>query len=140
VLTAFVEKRPLGATVVLDAGETTYGSYFVKRLPFVVIVDTEGNISAFSHPARVSREMLQAAATPGGSAPGDRPVSRVGRPSAGIEPDELRSPRVLDSSMRPFHTIGPWNAYKPGMQSPCAVGLAGSLRPGTGAAAGDRLT
>lgn len=61
VLDAFVKKQPIDAALVLDAGTTTYGNYFVKRLPFVVVIDTEGNIAAFSHPAQLSRETLEKA-------------------------------------------------------------------------------
>jgi len=52
------------ATIAFDRDDATYKAYFVKRLPFVVIIDVEGRVSAFTHPARVARARLEAAARP----------------------------------------------------------------------------
>lgn len=67
VLEEFLAKHPFKAAIAFDRGEATYDAYFVKSLPFVVIIDTAGRVSAFTHPARVTKAMLEAAAAPGAS-------------------------------------------------------------------------
>lgn len=69
VLTDFLKGRPFEAIVAFDREKTTFTNYFIAGLPFVVIIDSEGRISAFSHPARVTRAMLEAAVKPGAGPP-----------------------------------------------------------------------
>jgi len=40
----------MSATLVVDDGEKTYTNYWVRSVPFVVIIDTTGRISTFASP------------------------------------------------------------------------------------------
>ena len=54
VLRSFLADHPFKATIATDADGTTYRNYFVKGLPFVVIIDVDGR-SPRLRPLRRSR-------------------------------------------------------------------------------------
>jgi len=59
VLETFVAADPMRAELVLDDGDTTYGNYWVRSLPFVVIIDPGGRIRAFASPETLSAEQIR---------------------------------------------------------------------------------
>lgn len=64
VLDTFLSTHPMGADLVLDDRDKTYGNYWVRSLPFVVIIDTTGHISAFASPQTLSSEQVRRALKP----------------------------------------------------------------------------
>jgi thiol-disulfide isomerase/thioredoxin len=82
VLRSFLADHPFKATIATDADGTTYRNYFVKGLPFVVIIDVDGKVSAFTSPSQVSVAMIEAAARRGAIRLVRCPAMRsAGRPS-----------------------------------------------------------
>jgi thiol-disulfide isomerase/thioredoxin len=59
VLERFIAEKPMRATLVRDAGGQTYANYSIAGLPFVVIIGRDGRIAAFTHPSRLSRELIE---------------------------------------------------------------------------------
>jgi len=53
--------HPMSATLVVDDGEKTYTNYWVRSVPFVVIIDTAGRISAFASPQTISAAQIRSA-------------------------------------------------------------------------------
>jgi len=51
----------MSATLVVDDGEKTYTNYWVRSVPFVVIIDTTGRISAFASPQTISAAQIRSA-------------------------------------------------------------------------------
>jgi thiol-disulfide isomerase/thioredoxin len=60
-LRRLLESQPMRSTLVLDLAGQTYQNYFIRQLPFVVVVDRAGRISSFEHPARLSRAAVERA-------------------------------------------------------------------------------
>ncbi len=54
-----IARSPMRATLVRDADGATYGNYFIVSPPFVAIVDASGNLAAFTHPQKVTRDLLE---------------------------------------------------------------------------------
>jgi thiol-disulfide isomerase/thioredoxin len=69
VLERFIAEKPMRATLVRDARGQTYANYSIAGLPFVVIIGRDGRIAAFTHPSRLSRELIERVlrGDPGGS-------------------------------------------------------------------------
>jgi thiol-disulfide isomerase/thioredoxin len=59
VLERFIADKSMQATLVRDAGGQTYTNYSIAGLPFVVINGRDGRIAAFTHPSRLSRELIE---------------------------------------------------------------------------------
>jgi thiol-disulfide isomerase/thioredoxin len=59
ILETFLVTHPMSATLVIDDEEKTYNNYWVRSLPFVVIIDTTGRISAFVSPATISSAQIR---------------------------------------------------------------------------------
>jgi hypothetical protein len=59
LLDQLVARSPMRATLVRDSNDATYKSYFISSLPFVAIVDASGNIAAFTHPEKLTRDLLE---------------------------------------------------------------------------------
>jgi len=64
-LRKFLANHPYKSMIAFDKEKRTTANYFIRALPFVVIIDREGRIARFTAPSQVTREMLQAAAGPG---------------------------------------------------------------------------
>ena len=99
VLTAFLKDRVFEPIVAFDRGTTTFTNYFISGLPFVVIIGTDGRISAFSHPARVSRAMLEAAVKSGA---GPSPPA----PAGGVRLTSIALRVHNEETMVAFYTEG----------------------------------
>jgi hypothetical protein len=54
-----IARSPMRATLVRDADGATYKNYFIVSLPFVAIVDASGNLAAFTHPEKLTRDLLE---------------------------------------------------------------------------------
>ncbi|MEO7189459.1 MAG: TlpA disulfide reductase family protein [Vicinamibacterales bacterium] len=61
VLDPFLAAHPIRATLVLDDADKTYGNYLIRSLPFIVIIDPTGRISAFASPETLSAEQIRSA-------------------------------------------------------------------------------
>lgn len=61
ILETFLVTHPMSATLVLDDQDKTYKNYWVRSLPFVVIIDTTGRISAFASPETMSSAQIRSA-------------------------------------------------------------------------------
>lgn len=61
VLETFLSTHPMSADLVLDDGDKTYKNYWVRSLPFVVVIDTTGHIRAFASPETLSSEQIRSA-------------------------------------------------------------------------------
>lgn len=61
VLEPFLAAHPMRAELVLDNRDRTYSNYFIRSLPFVVIIDPSGRISAFTSPDSLDVEQIESA-------------------------------------------------------------------------------
>jgi len=59
-LEAFAVTHPMASVLATDAG-STFKNYWVRGLPFVVIIDTTGRIIAFGSPTTLSAEQIRGA-------------------------------------------------------------------------------
>lgn len=59
-LKAFAVTHPMHSVLAIDAG-LTFKNYWIHALPFVVIIDTTGRISAFASPTTLTAEHIRAA-------------------------------------------------------------------------------
>lgn len=59
LLDQMIARSPMRATLVRDLKDATYESYFISSLPFVAIVDASGNIAAFTHPEKLTHDLLE---------------------------------------------------------------------------------
>jgi thiol-disulfide isomerase/thioredoxin len=59
-LEAFAVTHPMASVLATDVG-VTFKNYWVRALPFVVIIDTTGRISGFASPTTLSAEQIRGA-------------------------------------------------------------------------------
>lgn len=126
-------RRPINAWVGLDTDDSAFKTYQVSSIPRVILIDKNGKLMTYTHPAFLTEEML-------GDLLAGKPLQQAqqppaGQPAANPAPPTPRGDALFEVSIRltdqqqPTYTTSQGRLQSQGAPLQMAIGAAYGVRP-----------